>query len=102
VKKLENFLLVVSRLYFEIELAGLLTSPRRAHFKITEKGQGLLKENLPKIDVVILNRYPEFIGFQSAKKSKVNGTIDETHLFESETDKTPEEALWHAFQKLFK
>jgi len=80
--------------------AGLLTSPRRAHFKISDKGIKLLKENPTEINAKLLARYEDFVKFKSIKREKENGIKDQSELFEIVTDKTPEEALEYAYQKL--
>ena len=41
--------------------AKVLESPRRAFFRITDRGRELLKQNHNRIDIRILNQYPEFL-----------------------------------------
>ena len=53
-----------------LKKAGLLTSPKRAHFKISDIGISLLKEKPNKITSKFLTRYEDFVEFQSIKKSK--------------------------------
>ena len=80
--------------------AGLLATPSRAKFIITEKGIDLLKEKPKEITSKFLKRYPEFIEFQSIKKIKDN-VIEQSFEISSIIDgKTPEEALEYAYQKL--
>ncbi len=80
--------------------AGLLSSPKRAHFKITDKGIELLKENPTEINSKFLTRYDDFVEFQSIKKDKK----DNGHLLQTQhvnnADQTPEESLEYAYQKL--
>ena len=78
--------------------AGLLTSPKRAHFKITERGKELLKEKPKEITAKFLARYDEFVEFKSLRRDKENGIISQSDF--SETGKTPEESLEYAYQKL--
>jgi len=75
--------------------AKVLESPRRGHFRITERGQGLLKQGHDKIDIRILNQYPEFVEFHAPKPGKPT-TLDAT---ESQ-DETPEESLQRAYQSI--
>jgi len=83
-----------------LKKAGLLSSPKRAHFKITERGLQLLKEDLHSINGNILKRYPEFLEFQSIKKLKNDeGQVDITK-FEIDNEQTPEETLEYAYLKL--
>lgn len=79
--------------------AGLLTSPKRAYFKITERGLELLKENPSELSAEFLTRYPEFVEFKSIKRTKDSEEHD-NNLFDTADEKTPEEALEYAFQKL--
>lgn len=79
--------------------AGLLTSPKRAHFKITERGQKLLKENPKELTANFLTRYDEFVEFKSIRREKGSGA-NQPEIFETDTDKTPEESLEYAYQKL--
>ena len=80
--------------------AGLLATPSRGKFIITEKGIDLLKEKPKEITSKFLKRYPEFIEFQSIKKIKDN-VIEQSFEISSIIDgKTPEEALEYVYQKL--
>ena len=83
-----------------LKKAELLSAPKRAHFKITERGLELLKENPKEITSQVLTRYQEFVGFKSNKKNKVSS--DELNIIHTEVtnDKTPEETLEYAYQKL--
>lgn len=83
-----------------MQKAGLLVSPRRAHFKITERGLNLLKENPPKINSKLLMRYDEFVKFKTITKPKESTEQKQFDLLDSNTDQTPEEYLEYAYQKL--
>lgn len=48
--------------------AKLLEVTRRAHFRITDRGRTVLQENPPKIDVKLLERFPEFNEFRQRAK----------------------------------
>lgn len=81
-----------------LKKAGLLTSPKRAHFKISDEGLSVLKENLDKITSKFLRRYPDFVEFATVKRDKKdNGILLEPHIGD---DETPEESLEYAYQKL--
>ncbi|MEJ0076858.1 MAG: restriction endonuclease [Alphaproteobacteria bacterium] len=56
--------------------AKLLESTRRAHFKITERGMEVLKENPARVDNTLLERYPEFNEFKN--RSRVASDEPET------------------------
>lgn len=81
-----------------LKKAGLVISPKRAHFKISDKGIELLKENPPEITAKLLMRYDEFIEFKTIKKEKT--TTSKSELIEDSTDQTPEESLEYAYQTL--
>ena len=80
--------------------AGLLTSPRRAHFKISDKGIELLKENPTEINSKFLRRYDGFVEFISVTKENESVGLIPQGPFYAPTDQTPEEDLEYAYQKL--
>ena len=80
-----------------LKKAGLLDSPRRGIFRITDRGRKVLAENLSRIDVKYLERFPEFTVFRAASR----GNNEQIQQFVAETtDKTPEEVLELAHQSL--
>jgi restriction system protein len=81
-----------------LKKAGLVISPKRAHFKISDKGLEILKENPPEITAKFLTRYGKFVEFKTIKKGK--GTSSQSGLIEDGTEQTPEESLEYAYQKL--
>jgi len=80
-----------------LKKAGLLTSPKRAHFKISDEGIALLNENPQEITSKFLTRYEEFVAFQSIKRTQKDTALNNN---EENTDQTPEESLEYAYQKL--
>lgn len=50
-----------------LEQAGLVDSPKRGVFLITDRGRELLKEKPQEIDIALLDRYEEFRQFRSGK-----------------------------------
>ena len=83
-----------------LKQAGLLTSPKRGFFTITEKGTELLATNLTRINTSILEQYPEFIEFKNRRKDKAEGESEIEPIFEQESTLTPEDALAVAYNKL--
>lgn len=75
--------------------AGLIETPQRGHFRITERGREVLAEKPEKLNVRYLKKYPEFENFHqpSVKPPTGPGPIEPL-------DKTPEEALEEAYQNL--
>src|SRR5436190_17647158 len=47
--------------------AGLLLSPRRGHFQLSERGREVLKAPPERIDIKFLEQYPEFLEFRTPK-----------------------------------
>lgn len=92
--------------------AKLVESTRRGFFQITDRGSELLSENLNKITVSILERYPEFIDFKNRKRKKPDNTVNsppnatsvkiEQEEIENDFDQTPEDALAAAYEDLYK
>ena len=76
--------------------AGLLEITRWGHFRITERGVELLKQNPTKINVGMLYKYPEFREFKSYKpEGKVIAKVGE-----EEEKGTPEDRLGDAYQRI--
>lgn len=78
--------------------AGLLDSPKRGLFKITQRGLDVLAENPNALNVRFLERFPEFIEFRSRKRSKPQPDATASEITFEETN--PEEALEAAYQSL--
>lgn len=79
--------------------AGLLEATRRGHVRITPRGEEVLKQNIPELNVKFLKRYPEFLAFHNAAQtgdSASDATLDENN----EDSKTPVESLETAVQRL--
>jgi len=47
--------------------AGLLEATRRGYYRITPRGQELLKKQPKAVNVKLLRQYPEFLQFQQIK-----------------------------------
>ncbi|HQO15734.1 MAG TPA: restriction endonuclease [Methylotenera sp.] len=78
-----------------LKKAGLIEQPKRGYVKITSRGLSVLEKNLQKIDVKLLEQFPEFIEFRDAGKTEV-----ETQTISTVSDTTPEESIENAFVKL--
>jgi restriction system protein len=74
--------------------ARVLESTRRGYFQITDRGRELHREGMQRIDVHVLNRYPEFVEFHTAERSQ----IDEAQNVLAQAIATPEETLQQAYQ----
>ncbi len=80
-----------------IRKAGLVGSPKRGIFTVTERGQQVLSQNIKKIDIKFLNQFPEFVEFRKPKKKSPKAPSVIKPLPD---DKNPEETLEAAFQEL--
>jgi restriction system protein len=56
-----------------LQKALLLTSTGRSRFRITDRGNEVLRENPTTINVKFLNKFPEFIAFHTATNSNKDG-----------------------------
>ena len=77
-----------------LKKAGLLSSSKRGYFQITSRGQTVLEQKPPRINIAFLRRYPEFIEFQ-AGPSKEPGIVP----VEVAELVTPEESIESAYQR---
>ena len=80
-----------------IRKAGLVESPKRGIFKITDRGQQVLSKGLEKIDNKFLIQFPEFVEFKSIKKKPTKKNVITTKEID---DTNPEETLETAYQEL--
>lgn len=78
--------------------AGLLSSPRRSHFQLTERGKQVLGEQPAAVNIDYLERFPEFIEFRSKGRERAGVEIPESH--ETIGEVSPEEAVERAHQIL--
>ncbi|WP_445626882.1 restriction endonuclease [Nostoc sp. DSM 114167] len=79
-----------------LKKAGLLATPKRGYFEITEQGINVTRQSLQEIDVQFLSQFSEFINFKSSKKqdNKINPDFDEI------SEKTPQESIELGYQKI--
>ena len=83
-----------------LKKAGLLDSPKRATFVITQIGLDTLKKNPDRVDAKYLRQFPSFLEFQNASRND-NETEDETTVI-AVSEQTPEENLDKAYQRIRK
>jgi restriction system protein len=77
-----------------LKKAGLLESPRRGFYRITERGIGVLKDNPSRIDTRFLMRFPEFVAFRKPGQS-----IEQEEPPERE-DLTPEDSMEYGYKRI--
>ncbi len=83
-----------------LKKAGLIDSPKRATFVITELGLQTLKENPDRIDAKYLRKFPAFLEFVHAGRSDTES--EEEPVSQEITAQTPEENLDRAYQRIRK
>jgi restriction system protein len=84
--------------------AGLLESPRRGYFCITQRGKDVLRSAPPKLDSAYLRKhfreFQEFVRPQQADDGGEQAPAAENSLPPADSSATPEEALESAYQNL--
>ena len=75
-----------------LERGGLLASPERAHFQITERGKDVLSNPPDGITIDFLSRYPEFQEFRNRTSKQGEAESQDTSGLD-----TPEEVLESAY-----
>jgi restriction system protein len=78
--------------------AGLLEAPRRGVFIITDRGKRVLAQNPSKIDLKLLEQFPEFLAFKAKSKTVEEG--DHAQPAAVTTIETPLESLEAAYSKI--
>ncbi|MFN9734441.1 MAG: winged helix-turn-helix domain-containing protein, partial [Microcystis sp.] len=82
-----------------LKKAGLIDSPQRATFVISEKGKEILSQNPARIDTKFLRQFPEFQKFNRVNKQNETITLD-SNLSASEQEQTPEELLENSYKEI--
>lgn len=81
-----------------LEQAGLIRSPRRGHFEITERGRAVAANPPDRIDIRYLEQFDDFRAF----RARGHGSRDGNSPPQPDTTdaETPEEALERAYQSI--
>ena len=82
-----------------LKKAGLIESPQRATFVISEKGKEILSQNPARIDTKFLRQFPEFQKFNRVNKQNETITL-ESNLSTSDQEQNPEELLENSYQEI--
>lgn len=80
--------------------AGLLEATRRGYFRITSRGQELLRRQPKAINIKLLKQYPEFLEFQQLKGTRSGEKISASGGTPDILAATPSEALENAYENL--
>lgn len=81
-----------------LRAAGILVSPARGVFRITQRGREALSQNPSRIDIQYLRRYPEFVEFQMRISDKRNA--QSSAQVETVESLTPNDQLENAYRAL--
>ena len=83
-----------------LKKAGLLEPTRRGYYRITQRGQELLKKHPPRIDVKVLKQYPEFQVFKGLKGTRSRDKKNDSDFSFDFEGATPSEVLERAYENL--
>ncbi|MDJ1471983.1 restriction endonuclease [Xanthocytophaga flava] len=81
-----------------LKKAGLLDSPKRSMMVITQRGLGVLQQNITRIDVKYLMQFPEFVDFVELKREDNKSSENNNDTIKQ----TPEETFEGAYQSIRK
>jgi restriction system protein len=80
--------------------AGAITRVRRGVYALNDRGRKLLADNPQRIDVDVLEQFPEFRDFRDRSTGSQSGSPKKSGARAVEETATPEESLESAFQRL--
>lgn len=83
-----------------LKMSGLIDNTRRSHFKITDRGIKVLKENPPEINLKYLKQFPDYLKLTESWKKDSNDVV--TKESNSNIEETPEELIENNYQKIKK
>lgn len=85
--------------YSYLKQAGLISSPKRGVYDISDRGRGVLNDKPPKIDIPFLAQFPEFQAFrQSPDASAAPGATSQPEA--SAVALTPDEEIRAGYDRL--
>lgn len=83
-----------------LKQAGILDSPRRGVYRITQRGKDVLSAPPQKIDVAFLMQFPEMVAFRGKRSDEnVSDQHDDAQIVASES-LTPDEQIRVGYQQL--
>jgi restriction system protein len=83
-----------------LKQSGLLDSPKRGVFRITQAGLALLKERPKEINIKLLDRYESYQAFKARSRSAPDISSQVSDRADDGQKITPEDALAAAYQTL--
>lgn len=82
-----------------LKQAGLLETPRRGWFRITQRGRDVLATNPATIDYDFLEQFPEFLEFRVRRRERLELSASSVESIGTET-RTPEEEIEDAYARI--
>ncbi len=82
-----------------LKKAGLIDVPQRAVFRITPRGKQVLAEKPARIDIRLLNRFPEFVAFRTVAPKENDSAKASSHE-DTSLEKSPEETIEFAYLEI--
>jgi restriction system protein len=80
--------------------AGLLVKPRRGISKITERGLAVLREYTKRVDMSVLEQFPEYVEFRTRSSGRRRVTQPQIPEQVAVSTSTPEETIDAAYQQI--
>lgn len=81
-----------------LKRAGLIDSPRRGVYRITERGLEVLRTPPDRIDLAYLARFPEYAEFRARSRASTDG--EGSFDIDKEEERTPEEYIDYGYSRL--
>ncbi len=82
-----------------LKRAGLIDSPKRGVYRITERGRKALSENPPFINLAYLSRFPEYVEFRDRSRRTDEAAGEAVTALEV-GERTPEEYIEFGYSRL--
>jgi len=76
-----------------LKQAGLIEQPRRAYYRLTDRGRNALHSNLTRIDNNYLSKFPEFLEFKTRSRGDVLDTRLQGDQPLADEKETPDEVM---------
>src|SRR5437867_10198880 len=81
-----------------LKRAGLIDSPRRGVYRLTERGREVLRTPPDRINLAYLARFPEYVEFRT--RSRTSADVDSAPDINQEEERTPEEYIEYGYSRL--
>jgi restriction system protein len=80
--------------------AGLVVSPRRSYYQLTERGAQVLSRGLDRVDMKVLSEFPEYVAFRTPKIGSGVVSPPQTLNSTSVEEISPTESIELSYQRL--